>query len=68
MRCPEVSKHSGQGWAAKVVQGDLGGQAYVALVARATYIAEVAGTRPAWSAWQPGDTQFVRWGLPTLLT
>lgn len=51
-----------------MVQGDLGGQADVALVARATYIAEVAGTRPAWSAWQPGDTQFVRWGLSTLLT
>ena len=51
-----------QGWAAKVVQGDLGERPNVALVARAMYIAEVAGTRPRWPSWQPGDTQFVRWG------
>jgi hypothetical protein len=35
-----------QGWAAKVVQGDVGGRPDVALAARAMYIAEVNQTKP----------------------
>jgi hypothetical protein len=51
-----------QGWAAKVVQGDLGGRPDVGLAARAMYNAEVNQTKPLWAAWRANDTQFVRYG------
>ena len=49
-----------QGWAVKVVQGDIGGRPDAALAARAMYIAEVNQTKPLWAAWRAKDTQFVR--------
>ena len=53
-----------QGLAVKVVQGQAGGRADIALVAKCMYLSEIAYTCPGWQDWREDDAigvRYVRW-------